>query len=480
MMLGRSASPERVRMPHPAFSPALLLAGLLCVGPALLAAPGTPAPPPQIDAGAPPAAAGETDAAAGDQTQDQDSAPEASAEDPLATVLPLEDLRAFVEVVDRIRSAYVEEIDDTTLFENAIRGMLDALDPHSSYLAGEDYDELREATSGSFGGVGIEIGFEDGRLRVISPIDDTPAKRAGVRAGDVIIELDTRPVDGMSLTDTIDAMRGEPGTPVSLKITRDGTEQPIEFDLVRDVIEVASVRHRVLEPGYGYIRIAQFQDRTGGDLEDAIDALLAEADGRLDGVVLDLRNNPGGVLQASVQVADAFLTEGRIVYTEGRMSGAELSYNASANDRTDGAPIVVLVNEGTASAAEIVAGALQDHRRALILGTPSFGKGSVQTVLPLSDARAIKLTTALYYTPNGRSIQAQGIIPDITTEAGTVQTRERRRYRESDLPGHLENSLEDAAEDAPESALASDDYQLAEALNLLKGLHLLSMRAPRG
>jgi carboxyl-terminal processing protease len=455
-------SPSAVR-------PALLLAGILCLPTVALAGPGaasdTSASPPPVDEAQAPSAA-------------EDAAP---AKEDVSALLPLEDLRAFVEVVDRIRSSYVEDIDDATLFEHAIRGMLGALDPHSAYLAGQDYDELREATSGSFGGVGIEIGFDDGRLRVISPIDDTPAQRAGVRAGDVIVELDTRPVEGMSLAETIDAMRGEPGTPVSMTVTRSGEEEPIEFELVRDVIEVASVRHRELEPGFGYIRIAQFQERTGGDLENAVRSLAESADGPLKGIVLDLRNNPGGVLQASVQVADAFLSEGRIVYTEGRLSGAEVSYSAGPDDLAGGAPVVVLVNEGTASAAEIVAGALQDHRRAVILGTPSFGKGSVQTVMPLSDERAIKLTTALYYTPNGRSIQAQGIVPDITAEAGSVRTSERRRRRESDLRGHLENADGEApAEDAPTSALASDDYQLAEALNLLKGLHLLSMRAPGG
>ncbi|HSG89832.1 MAG TPA: S41 family peptidase [Pseudomonadales bacterium] len=393
-------------------------------------------------------------------------------------VLPLDDLRAFVEVMDRIRSSYVDEVDDRTLLESAIRGMLESLDPHSSYLAHDDYADLQEATTGSFGGVGIEIGFEDGQLRVISPLDGTPADRAGVLAGDIIIELDANPVEAMSLAEAIDSMRGEPGTAVSLTVMRDGAEAPLEFDLVRDVIEVASVRHRMLEPGFGYIRISQFQDRTGLDLEEALDALEEAAATPMNGLVLDLRNNPGGLLQASVQVADAFLSRGRIVYTEGRLPGAEVSYNATATDRSHGVPLVVLVNEGSASAAEIVAGALQDQRRAVVMGTPSFGKGSVQTVLPLSGERAIKLTTALYYTPNGRSIQAQGIIPDITVERATVKpTTPGAGYRESDLPGHLDNRTGDAASAAPASALASDDYQLAEALNLLKGMHLLSMRA---
>ena len=399
-----------------------------------------------------------------------------------STVLPLEDLRAFVEVMDRIRSAYVEDVDDRTLFESAIRGMLESLDPHSAYLAETDYDDLQEATTGSFGGVGIEVSIADGVVRVVTPLDDTPAERAGVLAGDVIVEIDGMPVEPDSLMPTVDAMRGEPGTKVELSVRRESADEPIDFELVRAVIEVASVDETMLEPGFGYIRIAQFQDRTGRDVENALERLQAQHDDRLDGLVLDLRNNPGGVLQASVQVADTFLSEGRIVYTEGRLAGAETAYNATERDLADGAPIVVLVNEGSASAAEIVAGALQDHRRAVIMGTPSFGKGSVQTVLPLSQDRAIKLTTALYFTPNGRSIQAQGIVPDITVERARINAApSRERYREADLPGHLdtpEAAAEDSggAADAAPTALQSEDYQVAEALNLLKGLRLLSLR----
>lgn len=430
-------------------------------------------------------AAADDPAAANSATEDPPpvTAPEAADPDAhapdaeLSRLLPIDDLRAFVEVFDRIRSSYVEEIDDRTLLENAIRGMLDALDPHSSYLAHDDFSDLQEATSGSFGGVGIEVGFEDGRILVITPIDGTPADRAGVLAGDVIIELDETPVADMSLAEAIDSMRGKPGTGVRMTVRRDGTSEPIEFELVRDLIEVASVRQRILEPGFGYLRVSQFQERTGRDLVAALEALQDEAGGHLDGIVLDLRNNPGGVLQASVQVADAFLARGRIVYTEGRLAGAEVSYNANGIDQSNGAPLVVLINEGSASAAEIVAGALQDHRRAVVMGTPSFGKGSVQTVLPLAGDRGIKLTTALYFTPGGRSIQAQGIIPDITVERGTVIASEgSRRRREADLRGHLGNGGSGEDKPAPASALASDDYQLAEALNLLKGLHLLSLR----
>ncbi len=391
-------------------------------------------------------------------------------------ILPLDDLRTFVEVFDRIRSAYVEEIDDRTLLENAIRGMLESLDPHSAYLTRQDFADLQEATSGAFGGVGIEVGFDDGLVKVIAPIDGTPAQRAGIRAGDVIIRLDDVSVKEMGLMDAVESMRGEPGTTVRLTVMRPGEDESLDFEIVRDVIEVASVTSRMLEPGFAYLRIAQFQDRTGKDVLDALDALEEEAGGRLDGLVLDLRNNPGGVLQSSVTVADAFLESGRIVYTEGRLDGAELVYNATARDRTGGAPLVVLVNEGSASASEIVAGALQDQRRAVIMGTPTFGKGSVQTVLPLADDRAIKLTTALYFTPSGRSIQAQGIIPDITVARGSIRTEDARETtREADLPGHLDARSTEAGQ-APASALASDDYQLAEALNLLKGLHLLGMR----
>ncbi|MEE4362079.1 MAG: S41 family peptidase [Pseudomonadales bacterium] len=395
-------------------------------------------------------------------------------------VLPLDDLRTFVEVFDRIRSAYVEEIDDRTLLESAIRGMLEHLDPHSAYLVRDAYLDLQEATSGEFGGVGIEVGFEDGLVKVITPIDGTPAERAGILAGDVIIRLDDASVKELGMMGAIEAMRGEPGTAVKLTVMRVGVEAPLDFEIERAVIEVASVNHRMMEPGYGYLRIAQFQDRTGRDVLEALDALRSEAGGTLNGLVLDLRNNPGGVLQSSVTVADAFLRSGRIVYTEGRLDGAQVSYNATAEDRIDGTPMVVLVNEGSASASEIVAGALQDHRRAVIMGTQSFGKGSVQTVLPLADDRAIKLTTALYFTPNGRSIQAQGIIPDITVDRGQISadTAERDTTRESDLPRHL-GARNARPGDAPASALSSDDYQLAEALNLLKGLHLLGMRDDR-
>ncbi|MEE8043036.1 MAG: S41 family peptidase [Pseudomonadales bacterium] len=388
--------------------------------------------------------------------------------------LPLEQLRAFTEVLDRIRSSYVEPVSDATLLENAIRGMLDGLDPHSAYLDEEAFRDLQEATSGEFGGVGIEVAIEDGLVRVISPIDDTPAERAGIRSGDVIVSLNDKPVTGMGLIDAVDSMRGEPGTDIKITVRRAGVEEPIDFDLVRDVIGVTSVRSRMLETGFGYLRISQFQTGTGKDVAKAVTALEAEAGGELKGLIMDLRNNPGGVLRSSVEVADTFLKKGVIVYTEGRLPNSELRFNATGHDMIEGAPIVVLVNGGTASASEIVAGALQDHNRAVIMGTESFGKGSVQTVLPLTNERAIKLTTALYYTPNGRSIQLTGITPDISVERATIRREAPAdRVRESDLPGHLGNATR---ADARSDRFWSDDLQLLEALNLLKGIHVLGLR----
>lgn len=388
--------------------------------------------------------------------------------------LPLEELRAFAEVLDRIRSAYVDPVDDRTLLESAIRGMLSQLDPHSSYLDEEAYRNLQESTRGEFGGIGIEVDHENGWVRVVAPMDDTPAQRAGLKSGDLIVRIDDRPVREMSLDDAVNALRGEVGTEVRLDVRREGTAELLEMLLTRARIEVPSVSSQMLEPGFGYVRIAQFQSRTGEDLLQALAELELQRPTGLYGLILDLRNNPGGVLQASVAVADAFLETGRIVYTRGRLASAQVSYSASGRDRAPDVPIVVLINEGSASAAEIVAGALQDHRRALVLGTPSFGKGSVQTILPLSDERAIKLTTALYYTPEGRSIQAYGIVPDIHVDPGESGRRNgTRARRESDLPRHLRGN--DAPSDAV-SAPVSDDRQIMEALNILRGLHLLSRR----
>lgn len=396
-----------------------------------------------------------------------------------AAPLPLNELRTFAEVLDRIRSAYVEPVDDATLLENAIRGMLEGLDPHSAYLEPEAFQGLQDSTTGQFGGLGIEIGQEDGFIRVISPIDDTPAARAGIEAGDLIIKIDDQPVKGMSLVDAVNLMRGEAGSKVTLTLVR-GTGSPFEVELTRAVIRVASVRSEELESGYAYLRITQFQNNTGEEVRRSLGSL--NPNGELKGLVLDLRNNPGGVLQSAVEVADSFLDQGLIVYTQGRLSNAEMRFSATSNNPSRGVPLVVLINGGSASASEIVAGALQDHARAVIMGTDSFGKGSVQTVLPLNNDRALKLTTALYYTPNGRSIQAQGIVPDIHVERGRVtQEREEAGYREADLQRHLGNINGEERTTRQVQAERSErrqdtDYQLSQALNLLKGLNITRSR----
>lgn len=392
--------------------------------------------------------------------------------------LPLDELRTFAEVFNQIRIGYVEEIDDSTLLEYAIQGMLMGLDPHSMYLSEDAFENLQNATSGEFTGLGLEVGMEDGYVIIISPIDGSPAAEAGLRSGDVILKLGNVPVKGLTLNEAIDIMRGPKGSKIELSIGRPGESQPFEVTLVRNTIKVASVRQSWLEPGYGYIRIAQFQSSTGKDVRKSLEKLMSEQ--KLKGLVLDLRNNPGGILRASVDVADLFLDGGTVVYTEGRVDNADMSYDADPLDAADGAPLVVLINQGSASASEIVAGALQDHSRAIIMGTQSFGKGSVQTVLPLSDSRAIKLTTALYFTPNGRSIQAEGIAPDIEVERAKVTAYENtRQITEADLSGHLDNA-NDASSDKKSgkvtSELLTDDNQLYEALALLKGLNILGMR----
>jgi carboxyl-terminal processing protease len=390
--------------------------------------------------------------------------------------IPLKELRAFADVFNQIRVNYVEEIDDKTLLESAIRGMLSGLDPHSTYLADDAFEDLQTSTSGEFSGLGLEITTENGFIKVISPIDETPAQRAGIEAGDLIIQLDNEPVKGIGVEAAIERMRGPRGTSIELTIAREGETQPITLTLERDIVKVVSVRKRWLEPGYGYVRIAQFQANTGKDVGEALESLMSEQD--LRGLVLDLRNNPGGVLGASVDVAGHFLEGGTVVYTEGRLLSSEVRYNATAHDSSKGTPLVVLINGGSASASEIVAGALQDHRRAVIMGTDSFGKGSVQTVVPLSEKRAIKLTTALYFTPNGRSIQATGIEPDIAVDRAKVTAmRSRPRITEADLAGPLGNANGDVKdnEEAREAAntLHETDNQLYEALTLLKGIHIL-------
>jgi carboxyl-terminal processing protease len=394
-----------------------------------------------------------------------------------ASELPLEELRRFTEVYERVQRDYVESIDDETLIRNAIRGMLEGLDPHSAYLDAAEYEQLQEGTRGQFGGLGIEVGMEDGFVKVIAPIDGTPADAAGIQPGDLIMRIDGRSVRGLDLQQAVERMRGEPGTEIQLGILRDGQDSPIDVTLERAVIQVDSVRSQLLEPGFGYLRISQFQSRTGDDLLSEI-AAWQDEHGPMDGMVLDLRNNPGGVLDAAVEVADAFLSNGAIVSTNGRAERAESRFTATPNDALNGAPLVVLVNAGSASAAEIVAGALQDHRRAVIMGEQTFGKGSVQSILPLRNGSAVKLTTARYYTPDGRSIQAEGIVPDVEIANLRVADQQASEVlRESDLPRHLRSDgaapPANSDGDVPGSALAKRDYALAEALNLLKGLTIL-------
>lgn len=393
--------------------------------------------------------------------------------------LPLEELRIFADVFHHIRQAYVEEVEDATLLEYAIQGMLAGLDPHSSYLDARSLDDLQISTSGEFGGLGLEVGMEDGFLKIIAPIDHTPASEAGLEPGDLILRIDGKPVKGLSLSEAVTALRGPSGSEVTLTLLRDQGTQPFELVLTRAVIKVTSVRGQLLEPGFGYLRIAQFQSRTGEEFVEQLQALQQK--GPLQGLVLDLRNNPGGVLQASVAVTDALLDGGLVVYTQGRLEDTDTRYHAEPGDLLNGVPVVVLINGGSASASEIVAGALQDNHRAVIMGTESFGKGSVQTVLPISEDRAIKLTTARYYTPGGRSIQAQGIAPDILVERARVETMARTdQVTEADLGRHLRNGEADGEtrERRPpaEASLQARDNQLYEALNLLKGLHILAQR----
>lgn len=411
------------------------------------------------------------------------SAPAAAAESSDgAKRVPLQELRAFSEVFGRIKKEYVEAVDDKTLLEYAIRGMLAGLDPHSSYLSPDEYKELQEGTAGEFGGLGIEVGLEDGFIKVIAPIDDTPAARAGIRAGDVIVRLNDRPVKGMDLSEAVGLMRGKPGSKISLTLMREGKEKPFRIELVRDLIRVVSVRSRLLEPDYAYVRISQFQSHTPEDLIKAVQRLSGDNGKPLLGLVLDLRNNPGGVLNSAVGVADAFLNGGLIVYTQGRGSDSRQEFKAGPDDLLSGSPLVVLVNEGSASASEIVAGALQDHKRAVIMGRQTFGKGSVQTIMPIERSGALKLTTARYFTPSGRSIQVEGIKPDISLRdpEGAKGEQPRSPLREKDLAGHLDGKegreeLPEANK-APEKSASTEDAQIAEALTLLKGLQVLRGR----
>ncbi len=391
--------------------------------------------------------------------------------------LPLEDLKAFSEVFGQIKASYVEDVSDHDLLESAIKGMLTGLDPHSTYLDKKAFKDLREGTRGEFGGLGIEVGMEDGFVKVITPIDDTPAFKAGVEAGDLVIRLDEKPVKGMTLSDAVKIMRGKPGTDILLTIIREGEPKPLKLTITRAVIKVVSVKNRILEPGYGYVRIASFQTRTGANLHEAISELKKQSENsELKGLVLDLRNNPGGLLNAAVSVSDSFLDSGLIVYTEGRIEHSKMNFKAGPDDMLKGAPIVVLINGGSASASEIVAGALQDHKRAVIMGQQSFGKGSVQTILENNKGGAIKLTTARYFTPSGRSIQAEGITPDITLSAVKLQQLDDEfvAIKEKDLSKHLVNTDDSEEEKVGKvEKPVGNDYPLHEALNLLKGINIL-------
>lgn len=385
----------------------------------------------------------------------------------------LDALRAFIEVYEHIKGEYVEEIDDQTLLNYAINGMLTKLDPHSGYLKPRDVSSLRDSTSGSFGGIGIEMDVVDGLIEVIAPIDDSPASRAGILAKDIITHVDEEPVRDISLQEAIEMLRGPLGSAVTLGILREveGQPQEVTVSLERAVIRVTSVKHEMLPHGIGYLRISQFQNRTGPDLIKAIGNLQSQ--GELNGLILDLRNNPGGVLSAAIEVTDAFIDQGLIVSTKGRDEFLDSKYEATNATVLANEPIVVLINGGSASAAEIVAGALQDHERAVLIGTPSFGKGSVQTILALENKYALKLTTALYYTPNGRSIQATGIQPTIQVSEGEALIESDTRIREADLPKHLENASKQTGNSEKIVDRLTEDNQLLHAYNLLRGSQLL-------
>ena len=395
------------------------------------------------------------------------------------TSLPLNQLQAFSEVYLKIKQNYVQDISDKELFDNAIKGMLEGLDPHSTFLNEKDFKDLQIGTKGEFGGLGIEVTMEDGFVKVITPIDDTPAYKAGVKAGDLIIEINKKSVKGQSLNQALDQMRGKIGSPILLTIAIKGETGPLEIKIIRAKIVVKSVKYELIDNNYGYIRISSFQNKTGNNLYDAISNLKKEAKGNIKGFVLDMRNNPGGVLGAAVDVSDAFIKgKKKLVFTKGKTANAIYEFNSNNTDLAEGKPIVVLINGGSASASEIVAGALQDHNRAVIMGTQSFGKGSVQTILPITSKTAVKITTARYYTPNGRSIQAKGITPDIIVKDLELSTlNENKMIKESDLKGHLENTDKKNAEEILQiqSKKLENDYQLSEAINLLKGLHIISL-----
>jgi carboxyl-terminal processing protease len=406
---------------------------------------------------------------------------EASAEQQV----PMEDVERFSRAIGLIKKFYVKETEDKSLFDNAIRGMLSGLDPHSTYLDENDFIELQSMTNGEFGGLGIEVTIEEGILRVITPLIDTPAFKAGIKTGDYIIKIDKKYVQGLELKDAVNMMRGKPGSEIKLTIIRKGVSKPLIFSLTREKIEIKSVKERLLDKEYGYVRLTQFQSMTDKEMLTAIDSLKQKTGGHLKGFILDLRNNPGGLLDSAIQVSGSFLNREKngkremIVYTQGRLPGSKFTAMANTKDVLNNIPMIVLINSGSASASEIVAGALKDNHRAIIVGTRSFGKGSVQTVLPLDAKRAIKLTTALYYTPSGVSIQAQGIAPDLVVEDVAIPKAAEKPalmdISESELSRHLNNGnlKQTVNTDKPtldEINLLHEDYQLYTALTLLKGL----------
>ena len=384
--------------------------------------------------------------------------------------IPLQKIQEFTEILERVKSDYVEDIDDDKLLENAIRGMLSGLDAHSSYLDPDQFQEMQVSTSGRFGGLGIEVQMEGGFVKVVAPIDDTPAERAGIKAGDLIIRLDDQQVKGMTLSDAVDVMRGEPGTNITLTVVREGRDAPFTVDIERAIIRVTSVRSRMLDDDFGYIRVSQFNAEASKNFGEHLKQLKGENGRELRGLVLDLRNNPGGLLTSAVEISDHLLDGGLVTYTEGRAEGSRQDFNASSGDLLKGAPVVVLINEGSASASEIVAGALQDNGRGIIMGFDSFGKGSVQTIMPMPGGDALKLTTARYFTPGGRNIEAKGIVPDVALQPLEVRKTERG----------IQALNDEAVEDEDdEQSLAEEDYALHEALNLLRGLTILQARADK-
>ena len=421
------------------------------------------------------------------------------------TSLPIDELRNFTEIFGKIKNDYVEDVTDKKLISEAIKGMLSGLDPHSAYLDEDAFKDLQVGTQGEFGGLGIEVGMEDGFVKVVSPIEDTPAWRAGLKSGDLIIKIDDTNVKGLTLGDAVKKMRGKPKTKIILTVVRQGESEPLVFTIIRDIIQIQSVKSEVLEDSVAYVRITQFQEKTGLKLAEALKKRFLEVDNNVDGIILDLRNDPGGLLNSAVAVTSAFIPENTlVVYTEGRVRNSSMklfsrpehylrsgskNYLADLPEKTKTVPMVVLINNGSASASEIVAGALQDHSRAVIMGTQSFGKGSVQTILPLNNGTAIKLTTARYFTPKGRSIQAKGITPDIVVSQATIQEDDESKFQvsEKDLSRALdtdnqsdnsEQLVDDSTNNAnnepvqPNSIVNPNDYQLNQALNLIKALNI--------